>query len=141
MIQKRDCLSSRRVLRPAFDSQRALPGCRTNVLRIEALANPLHASEALQTARRENDRLRLPFPELPQTRIHVTAKLHVLKVFTQRTKLRLPSRAAAPDPDSRRQIEKTGGIPHDVFWREDKAQSREGASKSKRRPRPIKHGA
>src|SRR5947209_15665546 len=32
---------------------------------------------------------------------------------------------------SRRQIEETGGIPHDVFWREVEAQSRQDAGKSK----------
>lgn len=32
---------------------------------------------------------------------------------------------------SRRQIEETGGIPHDVFWREVKAESREDARKDK----------
>src|SRR2546425_12162190 len=31
----------------------------------------------------------------------------------------------------RRQIEETGGIPHDVFWREVKAASREDAGKGK----------
>jgi prevent-host-death family protein len=36
---------------------------------------------------------------------------------------------------SRRQIEETGGIPHDVFWREVEAQSRGDASKSKQRRR------
>ena len=32
---------------------------------------------------------------------------------------------------SRRQIEETGGIPHDVFWREVEAESREDAGKGK----------
>src|ERR1700687_2392213 len=32
---------------------------------------------------------------------------------------------------SRRQIEETGGIPHDVFWREVEAESREGTRKGK----------
>jgi prevent-host-death family protein len=32
---------------------------------------------------------------------------------------------------SRRQIEETGGIPHDQFWREVKAESREDANKGK----------
>src|SRR5690242_16392657 len=32
---------------------------------------------------------------------------------------------------SRRQIEETGGIPHEQFWREMKAESRAGASKRK----------
>lgn len=32
---------------------------------------------------------------------------------------------------SRRQIEKTGGIPHDVFWREVEAESRGNARRSK----------
>src|SRR5206468_11961942 len=32
---------------------------------------------------------------------------------------------------SRRQIEETGGIPHDVFWREVEAEIRGGASKGK----------
>ncbi len=32
---------------------------------------------------------------------------------------------------SRRQIEETGGIPHDQFWREVKAATREDASKNK----------
>src|SRR4029077_19061261 len=32
---------------------------------------------------------------------------------------------------SRRQIEEKGGIPHDVFWQELKAESYKGASKSK----------
>src|SRR5437763_15677409 len=37
---------------------------------------------------------------------------------------------------SRRQIEETGGIPHDVFWREVEARSRANAAKGKRaRPR------
>src|SRR5260370_42514970 len=33
---------------------------------------------------------------------------------------------------SRRQIEETGGIPHDVFWKEVEAESREGAGEGKR---------
>src|SRR6202795_2310621 len=39
---------------------------------------------------------------------------------------------------ARRQIEETGGIPHEQFWREVKADSREDVAKSKpagRRPR------
>jgi prevent-host-death family protein len=39
---------------------------------------------------------------------------------------------------SRRQIEETGGIPHDAFWREVEAESRQGASKAKRPPRRSK---
>jgi prevent-host-death family protein len=39
---------------------------------------------------------------------------------------------------SRRQIEETGGIPHDVFWREVEADSRKGAGKAKRLPRRAK---
>jgi len=39
---------------------------------------------------------------------------------------------------SRRQIEETGGIPHDVFWREVAAESREDAGKGKRRQRRTK---
>jgi antitoxin (DNA-binding transcriptional repressor) of toxin-antitoxin stability system len=34
---------------------------------------------------------------------------------------------------SRRQIEETGGIPHDVFWREVQAESREDASAGQQR--------
>ena len=33
---------------------------------------------------------------------------------------------------SRRQIEETGGIPHDVFWREVKAEGRQNASNGRR---------
>ena len=33
---------------------------------------------------------------------------------------------------SRRQIEETGGIPHDVFWRDVKAERRKDASNGKR---------
>lgn len=36
---------------------------------------------------------------------------------------------------SRRQIEETGGIPHEQFWREVKAESRKTAKKSDRRDR------
>src|SRR6516225_2826786 len=36
---------------------------------------------------------------------------------------------------SRRQIEETGGIPHDEFWREVKAESGTNAGKAKRMPR------
>ena len=39
---------------------------------------------------------------------------------------------------SRCQIEQTGGIPHDVFWREVEAESREGAGKGKRVGRRTK---
>jgi prevent-host-death family protein len=39
---------------------------------------------------------------------------------------------------SRRQIEETGGIPHDVFWREAEAESQKDAAKVKRPPRPTK---
>ncbi|HKB38527.1 MAG TPA: type II toxin-antitoxin system Phd/YefM family antitoxin [Gemmataceae bacterium] len=39
---------------------------------------------------------------------------------------------------SRRQIEETGGIPHDAFWREVEAESREDASSGKRRGRRSK---
>ena len=41
---------------------------------------------------------------------------------------------------SRRQIEETGGIPHDVFWREVKAERRENAENAKPRPRRSKRG-
>src|SRR5437868_14206593 len=34
---------------------------------------------------------------------------------------------------SRRQIEETGGIPHDVFWREVEAESREDIAKGEQR--------
>jgi prevent-host-death family protein len=42
---------------------------------------------------------------------------------------------------SRRQIEETGGIPHDVFWREVEAESRQQAEKAKRKPRRTKRGS
>src|SRR5438128_941832 len=42
---------------------------------------------------------------------------------------------------SRRQIEETGGIPHDVFWREVAAESRQNAKKAKRAPGRVKRRA
>src|SRR2546430_12761230 len=39
---------------------------------------------------------------------------------------------------SRRQIEETGGIPHDQFWREGKAESRQNGRKTKPRQRRSK---
>ena len=39
---------------------------------------------------------------------------------------------------SRRQIEETGGIPHDVFWREVAAKNPEDAGKGKQRQRRTK---
>ncbi|MGH7200610.1 MAG: type II toxin-antitoxin system Phd/YefM family antitoxin [Planctomycetaceae bacterium] len=39
---------------------------------------------------------------------------------------------------SRRQIEETGGIPHDEFWREVEAESRENAGNGKRARRRTK---
>src|SRR5437764_486511 len=39
---------------------------------------------------------------------------------------------------SRRQIEATGGIPHDVFWREVEAESRAQGKERKRVKRPVK---
>lgn len=39
---------------------------------------------------------------------------------------------------SRRQIEATGGIPHDVFWREVQAEKRKSGSKSKQEQRQPK---
>lgn len=39
---------------------------------------------------------------------------------------------------SRRHIEETGGIPHDVFWREVEAETRRDASKGKQRQRRSK---
>src|SRR5437879_12556171 len=41
---------------------------------------------------------------------------------------------------SRRQIEQTGGIPHDVFWREVEARSRANAGKGKHVRRRSKRG-
>src|SRR3954470_14801670 len=41
---------------------------------------------------------------------------------------------------SRRQIEETGGIPHEVFWRDVEAESRKKAAKAKRMPRRTKRG-
>src|SRR5438874_13727777 len=42
---------------------------------------------------------------------------------------------------SRRQIEETGGIPHEQFWREVKAETRAAAGKSKRNGRRSKASA
>ncbi len=42
---------------------------------------------------------------------------------------------------SRRQIEETGGIPHEQFWREVKAESRKRSAKGKRDERRTKRGA
>lgn len=39
---------------------------------------------------------------------------------------------------SRRRIEETGGIPHDVFWRDVKAEGREHTGKGKQRRRRTK---
>lgn len=39
---------------------------------------------------------------------------------------------------SRRQIEETGGIPHDVFWREVEGETRRDARKSKQGQRRTK---
>src|SRR5437764_7268264 len=39
---------------------------------------------------------------------------------------------------SRRQIEETGGIPHEVFWREVEAESHEDATKGKQKRRRTK---
>jgi prevent-host-death family protein len=41
---------------------------------------------------------------------------------------------------SRRQIEETGGIPHDDFWRQVKAESRQDAGKGKQDKRRAKRG-
>ena len=41
---------------------------------------------------------------------------------------------------SRRQIEETGGIPHDVFWRDVEAENRGDAGKGKRGQRRAKRG-
>ena len=41
---------------------------------------------------------------------------------------------------SRRHIEETGGIPHEVFWREVEAEGGEGASKGKPKQRRTKRG-
>jgi prevent-host-death family protein len=41
---------------------------------------------------------------------------------------------------SRRQIEETGGIPHDQFWREVKAEALERSAKGKRAVRRMKRG-
>jgi hypothetical protein len=40
---------------------------------------------------------------------------------------------------SRRQIEETGGIPHDEFWRQVEAESRAGAEKPTRTRRRTRH--
>jgi prevent-host-death family protein len=42
---------------------------------------------------------------------------------------------------SRRQIEETGGIPHDEFWREVKAERRADAGKGRREGQRTKRGA
>lgn len=42
---------------------------------------------------------------------------------------------------SRRQIEEAGGIPHDVFWREVEAESRNKGEKAKPTPRRAKRGS
>lgn len=42
---------------------------------------------------------------------------------------------------SRRQIEKSGGIPHDVFWRRVEARDRNGSGKSKPARRRSKRSA
>jgi prevent-host-death family protein len=42
---------------------------------------------------------------------------------------------------SRRQIEETGGIPHDRFWREVKAESRKPADKNGRAKRRIRRSS
>jgi prevent-host-death family protein len=42
---------------------------------------------------------------------------------------------------SRRQIEETGGIPHDEFWRQVEADSREDAGKGRQTKRRNKRGA
>jgi prevent-host-death family protein len=39
---------------------------------------------------------------------------------------------------SRRRIEQTGGIPHDVFWREVEAEGRKKAERTKRSQRPTR---
>src|SRR5438270_4473499 len=41
---------------------------------------------------------------------------------------------------SRRQIEETGGIPHEVFWQEVEAESREETRRGKQRQRRTKRG-
>src|SRR5438034_10693672 len=41
---------------------------------------------------------------------------------------------------SRRQIEETGGIPHDVFWQEVAAESHGHAEEGKRKPRRTRRG-
>jgi prevent-host-death family protein len=42
--------------------------------------------------------------------------------------------------NSRRQIEETGGIPHEQFWREVETETREHSAKSKRGERRNKRG-
>src|SRR5207245_6345671 len=42
---------------------------------------------------------------------------------------------------SRRQIEETGGIPHDVFWREVEAENRQNAEKAQHRQRRRKRSS
>jgi prevent-host-death family protein len=42
---------------------------------------------------------------------------------------------------SQRQIEETGGIPHDIFWREVEAETRAGTAKDKPRRRRSKRAS
>ena len=42
---------------------------------------------------------------------------------------------------SRRQIEETGGIPHDEFWRQVEAETREAVGKGRRGGHRTKRGA
>ena len=80
---------------------------------------------------------------VPTEIVLVTVSVAVLLAVTDDDELERLVLAHSPKfqallDKSRRQIEETGGIPHDVFWREVEAETRRDANKSKQGQRRTK---
>ena len=76
MIQKLERRQCSLIVRPSLNRQRALPRRRAQHQRRKAFSPMRRQPQPLQSRRSQNDRVHLPLGQLPQSRVHVPAKLH-----------------------------------------------------------------
>ena len=91
----------RLLARTNLQRERALPRLRKQLVRLEATADLASEAQAVEPARRENDRVEAPLVALPEPGVDVPAHRLDPKLRLQREQLRAAAHRRGPDPHPR----------------------------------------
>src|SRR5262245_4203148 len=90
-------LANDHIVVAAFDSEGTLPDRRIKNRRLKAPGNPGLLAETRESRFRQNDRVELPFFELPEPGADVSTDVEHLQVGAMKEDLRATTETAGPD--------------------------------------------